>query len=113
MPSIDKDATTTGAHASMTHAQGIRQQADADRDAVTQAVSQLGDLYADFKDAMLHPTQGLIAAKHNAHYRLAGSYDGLGEKDLNTVNMFTLEDEDRAARIGQVTGEGTPPTQMV
>jgi hypothetical protein len=107
--SIDKEATIANAHAHLQYASDLRQGATNHAAAIGDAVNSLGDLYADYKDAV---NQSLIPEFLGAHYRLANLHEAHGYRDLDTVQIFTDQDEAGAAGIAQGMPGATPPNEI-
>jgi hypothetical protein len=107
--SIDQDATTANAHAHIQFAGELRQNINGRAAAMGSAVNTLGDLYADYKDAM---NQQLIPAMVGAHYRLAALHEAHGRKGLQDVQAFTETDIAGAAGIAQDPAGAAPPNEI-
>jgi len=97
--SIDKDATIANSHAHIEFAGQLRQQAAGHAAAMGAAVNNLGDLYADYKDAM---TQSLIPEFLGAHNRLADLHEAHGYKGLHAVQAFSEQDSAGAASANEI-----------
>jgi hypothetical protein len=107
--SIDKEATTANAHAHIQFAGALRQRAASHAAAMGDAVNTLGDLYADYKDAM---NQSLIPAFLAAHHRLADLHEAHGYKGLHTVQAFDEQDAAGAAGMAQDATGTMPPNEI-